>query len=79
MKPALPFAARRLAECPVPLYVTYGDSDGERVGLERVPEQIPDGRLPIDLDGRRILVHHSNDWCGSGDTERAEIVELASS
>lgn len=69
-----PFAARRLAKLTVPLYITYGNNDGERKGLADVFPQIQDGPLWIMLDKRRILVHHFIDWCRQEDVERADIV-----
>ncbi len=69
-----PFAARRLLAWKGPLHVTYGNNDGERKGLKSVLPQIQDGPLHLELDGRRILVHHYLDWCHPADVARAEIV-----
>jgi len=53
-----PFAARRLLAWTSPLYVIYGNNDGERKGLRNKLPQIQDGPLAIELGGRRIIVHH---------------------
>jgi uncharacterized protein len=69
-----PFAARRLLAWTHPLYVTYGNNDGERHGLKGVLPQIQDGPMLIDLGGRRILLHHFIDWCAASDIAQADIV-----
>lgn len=73
-----PFAAKPLANwcasAAVPLYVTYGNNDGERAGLKAILPQIQDGPLHIVLDGCPILVHHFIDWCQPDDVQRAAIV-----
>lgn len=69
-----PFAAKRLLAWKRPLYVTYGNNDGERAGLRNVLPQIQDGPLFVELGGRRILVHHFIDWCRPEDIARADIV-----
>ncbi len=69
-----PFAAKKFASLPVPLHVTYGNNDGERVGLKSVLPQIVDGPLVVELGGRSILVHHFIDWCDAADIARADIV-----
>ena len=69
-----PFAAKRLLLWKGPLYVTYGNNDGERKGLKTVLPQIQDGLLNIELGGRRILVHHYDAWCQVPDIRRAEII-----
>jgi putative phosphoesterase len=73
-----PFAAKPIRvmvdEAGIPLYVTYGNNDGERAGLKSVLPEIQDGPLHITLDGCRILVHHFVDWCDGKDIERADVV-----
>ncbi len=69
-----PFAARRLAAFPGTLHVTYGNNDGERVGLRSVLPQIQDGPLWLELAGRRVLVHHFIDWCRPEHVRRADVV-----
>jgi putative phosphoesterase len=69
-----PFAAKRLAACPTPLYITYGNNDGERRGLKSILPQIQDGPLLLELGGKRILLHHFVDWCAASDISRADIV-----
>lgn len=69
-----PFAARRLLAWKGPLYLTYGNNDGERKGLKTVLPQIQDGPLLIDLADQKILLHHYLDWCKPADLARARIV-----
>ncbi len=69
-----PFAARRLLAWTGPLYVTYGNNDGEREGFKRILPQIQDGPLWIEAGGKHILVHHYADWCTPQDLDRADIV-----
>ena len=69
-----PFAVRRLLTFDGPLYVTYGNNDGERQGLKGLLPQLQDGPLLIELGGRTILVHHFIDWCRPADVARAEVV-----
>ena len=69
-----PFAAQSLKRWKGPLYVTYGNNDGERAGLQKILPEIQDGPLFVDLGGRTILVHHFVDWCSPGDIERADVV-----
>lgn len=69
-----PFAARLLADFPGALHVTFGNNDGERAGLQGVLPQITDGPLFLDLEGRRVLVHHFIDWCTPADLLRADVV-----
>lgn len=69
-----PFAAKRLLAWQGPLYVIYGNNDGEREGLKRVLPQIQDGPLWIEAGSRRILLHHFIEWCRAEDIEAADIV-----
>ena len=69
-----PFAVRRLLNFEGPLYVTYGNNDGEREGLRGLLPQLQDGPLLFELGGRTILVHHFIDWCEPADVARAEVV-----
>jgi len=69
-----PFTARMLAGFPGNLHVIYGNNDGERAGLKTALPQIQDGPLRLDLDGKRILVHHFLEWCRPEDIARADIV-----
>ena len=69
-----PFAAKRLREWTGPLFVIYGNNDGERAGLKQVLPEIQDGPLFIELGGRNILVHHFIDWCKPSQIERAEVI-----
>ena len=69
-----PFAVRRLLRYDGPLYVTYGNNDGERAGLKELMSQVVDGPLFVELGGRRILVHHYIGWCKASDIESSDIV-----
>jgi putative phosphoesterase len=69
-----PFAAKPLAAFPGTVYVTYGNNDGERLGLSKVLPQIKDGPLHVELGGKRILLHHFRDWCRTADVALADII-----
>ena len=69
-----PFAAKRFVGLDVPLYITYGNNDGERAGLKSLLSQIQDGPLVVDLAGRKILLHHFIDWCTDEQIEAADVV-----
>lgn len=69
-----PFAAQRLLQYKGPIYVCFGNNDGERAGLTRVLPQIKEGPLKLQLAGRNILVHHFIDWCQTGDLDEAEVI-----
>ncbi len=69
-----PFAARVLAAHRGTLHVTYGNNDGERRGLRQVLPQIQDGPLLLDLDGRRVLLHHALEWCTPQALAPADVV-----
>lgn len=69
-----PFAAKRLAAADVPVYVVYGNNDGERAGLRSVLPQIQSGPLWLELDEKRILVHHFIDWCDAEAIDQADLV-----
>lgn len=69
-----PFAARRLLLWKGPLYVTYGNNDGERRGLKTVLPQIQDGPLSVEVGGRRIFVHHYENSRMVSDMRDAEII-----
>ena len=69
-----PFAAQRIKPWKGPLFVIYGNNDGERAGLKEVLPDIQDGPLFIELGGRTILVHHFVDWCRSEQVSHAEVI-----
>ena len=69
-----PFAAKRLRTWEKPLYIIYGNNDGERRGLKDVLPQIQDGPLFIELGGRTILLHHFDEWIKPADLDRADVV-----
>jgi len=53
-----PFAAKVLAAIDVPLYVIYGNNDGEKRGLKSVLPQITGGPVEIELGGKLIAMAH---------------------
>ncbi len=70
-----PFAAKRLkAGASAPLYIIYGNNDGEREGLAKVLPQIQDGPMFIEAGGRTILVHHDPALLPPDAIERADII-----
>ncbi len=69
-----PFAARLLADFDGTLHVTYGNNDGERHGLKQVLPQIKDGPLLIEIENRRVLLHHALEWCQAEEIDSAEII-----
>lgn len=69
-----PFAAKRLLAWNGPLYITYGNNDGERKGLRSVLPQIQDGPLHVELGGRRVLLHHFIDWCTPTQIDKADVI-----
>lgn len=69
-----PFAAKLLAEYAGQVHVVYGNNDGERHGLRQTLPQIVDGPAPIDIAGRKFLLHHFIDWCPAPAVEAAEVV-----
>lgn len=69
-----PFAVEKLLAFQGPIHAAFGNNDGERAGLKKLLPQLVDGPLWIELDGRRILVHHFVDWCDPKDVARADIV-----
>jgi len=73
-----PFAAKLIAPPEIapdiPVHCIYGNNDGEREGLKQVLPQIVDGPLPLELDGKRVVVHHFVDWLSPADVESADII-----
>ncbi|MEW6253487.1 MAG: metallophosphoesterase [Planctomycetota bacterium] len=69
-----PFAARPLAEYPGTVHVVYGNNDGERRGLREILPRIQDGPLLLDLEGRRVLLHHALEWCRAADIAAANVI-----
>ena len=69
-----PFAAKRLLKFKGPIYVIYGNNDGERAGLKEVLPQIVDGPAHILMAGKKIVLHHFVDWCVPSDIAQADIV-----
>ena len=69
-----PFAAKQLLAWSGPLYVIYGNNDGEREGLKAVLPMIQDGPLWVEAGDKRVLVHHFVEWCRPEQIARADIV-----
>jgi len=69
-----PFAAKLFKPLGDRLYVIYGNNDGEKAGLKDVLPQICSGPLRVELEGRKILVHHALEWVGREDADWAQIV-----
>jgi putative phosphoesterase len=71
-----PFAAKalKLAEQRGPLYVLFGNNEGETAGLKSILPQLQRGPLRLELDGTRILVHHFEKWCDPQDVSWADVV-----
>jgi hypothetical protein len=69
-----PFALEPLLKFTGPIYATFGNNDGERMGLKKRLPQLVDGPLWIGLGGRAILVHHFIDWCSPTDIAAADII-----
>jgi uncharacterized protein len=71
-----PFAAKALkaAEERCPLHVILGNNEGEMAGLKGVLPQLCQGPMRLELDGRKILVHHFDRWCEPADVAWADVV-----
>jgi len=72
-----PFAAKRLTPEAVgglPVYVCFGNNDGEREGLKTVLPQLQDGPVRVELGGRTIVMHHFIDWLNADDIADADVV-----
>jgi len=70
-----PFAAKKIkAGIAVPLYIIYGNNDGEREGLKKVLPQIQDGPMFVEAAGKTILVHHDPALVPVGAIDRADII-----
>ncbi len=53
-----PFAAKVITKITVPVYIIYGNNDGEKRGLKTVLPQIQNGPVEIKLGGRVIVMAH---------------------
>ncbi len=71
-----PFAAKIIAaqELTMPLYVVYGNNDGERQGLKAILPGIVEGPLTVKLGGRTIVMHHFIDWLKPADSAPADVI-----
>lgn len=71
-----PFAAKALkaAEDRCPLHVILGNNEGEIDGLTAILPQLCRGPIRLELEGRKILVHHFTKWCDADDVAWADVV-----
>ncbi len=70
-----PFSAKLIdAKLSVPLYIVYGNNDGEKVGLKKVFPQITDPPLLVDLDHRIIIVAHDFSQIPADMIEKADVL-----
>ncbi len=71
-----PFAAKALkdVESRCPLYVILGNNEGEMAGLKGVLPKLTQGPLKLEWDGRKVLVHHFDQWCDPTDIAWADVV-----
>ena len=71
-----PFAAKLIAPgtLTAPVYCIYGNNDGERKGLKQVLPDLVDGPLYIQLNGKKIVMHHFIDWLKPTDYADSDIV-----
>jgi len=71
-----PFAAKALRAVAdrCPLHVIFGNNEGETAGLMTILPQLRRGPLRLELDGRKVLVHHFDEWCESADVDWAGVV-----
>ena len=69
-----PFAAKRMLTWEGPLKIVFGNNDGERKGLKVLLPQIQDGPVFVEAGGRKILLHHSYDWCVPKDVAAADVI-----
>ena len=73
-----PFAAKYLTAPHVPdhipVHCIYGNNDGERAGLKKILPQVQDGPYFLEVDGKRIAMHHWIEWFKDGDLDDADIV-----
>ncbi len=70
-----PFSAKLIdAELSIPLYIVYGNNDGEKEGLKQVFPQITDPPLLLDLDHKIIIVAHDFSQIPKDMIEKADIL-----
>lgn len=78
-----PFAAKLLTDPELvgdtPVFVIYGNNDGERTGLKKILPQIQDGPMRIELptaggSSRIVVMHHFIDWLKPADLVGADLV-----
>jgi uncharacterized protein len=53
-----PFSAKLIANITVPVYIIYGNNDGEKAGLKTVLPQIQTGPMEMKFGGRMIAMAH---------------------
>ena len=56
-----PFAARMLKTFEGSIHIVFGNNDGERREVKATLEQIEDGPISFNLDGKRFLVSHQQE------------------
>ncbi len=70
-----PFSAKLIdAEISVPIYVVYGNNDGEKEGLKKVFPQIAEPPLLIDIEHKIIIVAHDFAQIPADMIEKADIL-----
>ncbi len=70
-----PFSAKLIdAELDVPLYVVYGNNDGEKEGLKKVFPQITEPPLLLDIEHKIIIVSHDFSQVPSEMIEQADVL-----
>ena len=68
-----PFSAKVLASCGLPLYVVYGNNDGEKAGLAKLIDIEEPPRM-VELGGKKILLAHDVEKVGEAESARADLL-----
>ena len=68
-----PFSAKVLASCGLPLYVVYGNNDGEKAGLAKLIDIEEPPRL-VELGGKKILLAHDVEKVTETEKTRADVL-----
>jgi len=69
-----PFAAKTIKTVNLPLYIIYGNNDGERAGLRKLLPQIADGPIEVMLDDRRVVMAHDFSDISADMLARADVL-----
>ncbi|HEY3324104.1 MAG TPA: metallophosphoesterase [Planctomycetota bacterium] len=56
-----PFALKAVLKFKGPLYIIYGNNDGEKVGLKKLFPELKDGPQVFEIGGRKLGVAHSKE------------------